>query len=72
MKAAVPFEVELTPPLLARLCAKNVASEIAPATSCEVSCPAPGPAANGLPRTLNAAATQFLPASFRLILCNHH
>jgi hypothetical protein len=30
MKAAVPFEVELTPPSLARLRAENVASEIAP------------------------------------------
>jgi hypothetical protein len=30
MKAAVPFEVELTPPLLAHLRAENVASDIAP------------------------------------------
>src|ERR1700690_2827772 len=30
MKAAVPFEVELTPPLLARLRAENVSSDIAP------------------------------------------
>jgi hypothetical protein len=30
LKAAVPFEVELTPPLLARLRAENVSSEIAP------------------------------------------
>ena len=29
MKAAVPFEVEMTPPLLARLRAENVAAEIA-------------------------------------------
>ena len=30
MKAAVPFEVELTPPLRAHLRAENVASDIAP------------------------------------------
>ena len=30
MKAAVPFQVDLTPPLLVRLRAGNVASEIAP------------------------------------------
>ena len=30
MKAAIPFEVELTPSLLARLHAEDVASEIAP------------------------------------------
>ena len=30
LKAAVPFEVELTPPVLAHLRAENVASDIAP------------------------------------------
>ena len=34
LKAAVPFEVELTPPVLAHLRAENVASDIAPASSC--------------------------------------